>query len=63
MVGHLLLLGSAGDSARGWPPGVTLILSGLEQSRMHAIVARQTLCGALDTVEWPWPRDPDTRGL
>ena len=31
--------------------GVTLILSGLEQSEMYGIVVRQTLCGALDTVE------------
>jgi len=49
MVGHLLLLSSAGDSAWGRPVAWELILLGLERGEMDAAVVRQTLCGAWDT--------------
>src|ERR1035438_3392438 len=51
MVGHLLLLSSAGESARRRPTVGMMILRGLEECEMPVIVVRQTLCGARDTAQ------------
>jgi hypothetical protein len=49
MVGHLLLLSSARESAWNGPSGSALILRGLEQGKADRAVAAGTLCGPRDT--------------
>jgi len=50
MVGHLLLLSSARDSAWRGPGRALLILRGLVRGLPAMVVVRQTLCGGRDTA-------------